>query len=206
MKHATARLFLMAVLACPFPLQAQLIFDSGAPSTSAFGAPSDVGAVTNQYSVADQFVLSGVTTTVTRIQWWGVYGSNLAYGDDFSIFFIPDDSGVPAQNSSTMAIFTGVVSRTDSGLNSGNGNDIYSYSVDITPQEIPSNQAYWVNIVNHSPDVSHSWGWIETGSNGVGRQALGPLFIWADSIERFATFAFKVTYTSPVMFLDNFEQ
>jgi hypothetical protein len=187
------------------PVNADVIFDNGGPDPSRFGSPSDQGATSHPRLSADDFALSDNSNIIGGIHWWGVFGANVPYTDDFRIFFIPGDGGIPAQDVSIEAVFQGEVTRTDSGMNDGVGNDIYAYSVSIEPQVIPAGQPYWLNIVNHSPTSVTSWGWSGNANIGNYVQALPPGFIWAEGFQGGGELAFNLTYTSPLVFRDGFE-
>jgi hypothetical protein len=80
--------------------------------------------------------------------------------DNFTIEFYADSSGTPGTSIGSFAVGN-LVSRSDTGLNTGGGADTYEYVADLgVGVSLSSATNYWISIVNDTTsDTDDSWYW-----------------------------------------------
>ena len=113
--------------------------------------------------LADDFTLQAGASTITDIHWWGVYasGNTPTEPDNFTVLIFEDINGPPA-NSLVFVSFVGDVGRVDTGIDLiVSLQDVYAYSVDISPLSLAANTTYWLSISNPTPtDTDDNWYWM----------------------------------------------
>ena len=160
--------------------QAAVVHDNGPPTV--FSSESDLDGVSR---AADHFTLAS-SATISNITWSGVYFSSNTptEPDDFTIRFYHDNAGLPDNSGLIGSAYTpgNAVNRVDSGNNGAGGQDIFNYSVDITPLMLSAG-TYWLSIINDTTaDTDDNWTWSfsSTPSTGGGSSAaqVGSLSTW----------------------------
>lgn len=130
-----------------------ILFDNNAGGSSgvnqSFGSDVDSG-----FMQADD-VMFASATTVTGIQWTGVYlgsAQTAPETDLFTISIFADASGAP-NGSSILASFNvgNAVNRQDSGVDLFGVTNIYDYSADIG-FSFNAGTNYWISIVTDTSD------------------------------------------------------
>ena len=165
---------------------ADLIFDQSIDLAESSGLISDFE---HGGQTADDFVLQRGESTVTDIHWWGVYGS--IFGpetfDMFTIRIFGDVGGAPGINP-VFDSFVGDIGRLDTGVDQGgpDGNDVFAYSVNISPLPLSANTTYWLSIVNDTGIFSNAlWFW-PTGDFGNATERFGDGQAWDPAFGRLA--------------------
>src|SRR4030095_792418 len=159
MKKASC-LLIALFLAWGTAANAAVIFSNGGIGNNGFISDSSFnnGQTLGQFS-ADDFVLNPNANVITDIHWTGLYAlTNTPQAvDNFTIQFFADVAGAPAITPSlTLAI--GNPGRTDTGVNTSFGSDIFAYSVDVAPITLAPNTKFWISIFNDtSVDTDDNW-------------------------------------------------
>jgi hypothetical protein len=142
------------------PAEAAVIFDGGAPDQYA----TFYGDTTYDFSeVAESFVLSGGSNTITDVHWWGACSTPSNEGvecpaGDFTLAVYDDASGSPG---TVVATFSVDGAQTSTGNLIGGIYPEYSYSADIAALTLDAGATYWLGISDAtSADVI--WGWETT--------------------------------------------
>jgi hypothetical protein len=134
------------------PARAAVIYDNGAVTNAAL--TSDTGG----FIRADDFILAPGASTITGVNWTGIYGSAIPHvDDDFTIqFFNTQSAGTLEEpqdaNLAIATIFVANPNRTESG-------GIFSYSAAVSSLALLPNTRYWLSIFNDSSDEQTGWLW-----------------------------------------------
>jgi hypothetical protein len=117
---------------------------------------------------ADDFSLGGADT-VRSVQWRGLYvlTDSPQAVDVFTINFYSDSSG-PDSLLQSFAVGNAVM-RTDTGVDSSNGKDIYEYTADLlTGIALTGSTTYWISIFNDTTtDTNDDWHWLALGNVSI---------------------------------------
>jgi len=143
---------------------AAVIFNNGPLGNNGFISdtsffPNSAGG-TGQFS-ADDFTLAPGANVITDIHWNGLYfqGNTPLATDNFTIQFFANVAGAP-DTTPLLSLPIGNAARTDTGINSSTGNDIFAYSVDVAPITLAANTVFWLSIVNDTTaDTNDNWFW-----------------------------------------------
>jgi len=159
-----------------------IIFDNGSFLTDAGGdyvSDVDFGATGVQF--ADDFIL-GVPSFVTGVIWWGVYFPGGTPGtDDFTIEIYDNVGGFPALLP-LVAFSIGTANRTDTGVDQGDGDDIYTFHADIAATLLAAG-TYWLSIYNDTTlDGDDNWYWSRSSLTGNDRHRFGLSGPWDDDL------------------------
>ncbi len=145
--------------------------------------PSDAGYGSTGRQIADDFVVDAAGFTITNIEWWGGYATNVPIPDSFTIHLF---ANVPVENQiwtnapaytpyPPTVLSLGTVTRTpDLDPNpphlqrvatAGNMN-VFHYSVPVTPVMLNAGR-YWLSIFNNTPNgpndnPNNDWYWATT--------------------------------------------
>jgi hypothetical protein len=189
---------LLSVLVTVSRLDATTVYDNGGPKTSGTASASDFDAGTTGNQLACDFILTAGGTTVSQVNWWGIYSAanTPPAQDDFIVRIFADAGGVPAANPLNHYPVANAVNRTDSGLNFGS-RDIYAFSAYIPATTLPAGTTFWLSVVNDTTaDTDDNWAWVNTfsitGNPNAGRFNDGEAWLASSS-----DFAFNLTDAVP---------
>jgi hypothetical protein len=141
---------------------ADVIFDNGVPDRlDAYFADS----VWYQ-EVSDDFAVVDGANVLTGVQWWGIYFSNTAVLDAFTIRIFEDNGNSPALT--PLYEFTGLNGgRTLTGDLILGTYTIYAYSANIAPTTLAPDTRYWLAILNNTTSSPYdSWAWTTAAQAG----------------------------------------
>lgn len=153
---------------------AAVIYDNGAPDTSAAGIASDpISGIV----VADDFVLNSGANVITDLHWWGYwvdYNSEPPVGpmpttNNFTItIYAPPFPGLPPEDQlpgdQAYSCNIGDVDATKTEMTAADGMTIYSYYyVFTTPLTLEAGWPYWLSIENDSDMEEIGWYWASAG-------------------------------------------
>jgi hypothetical protein len=144
------------VLACGTPANAAVIFSNGGIGNNGFISDTDFP----QFS-ADDFSLTPGANAITGVQWTGLYfpGNTPTQPDNFTLQIYADVGGSPAV-SPLVSVVLGNPGRTDTGLNTSFGYDIFTYSASVAPISLAPGTPFWLSIFNNtSADSDDNWFW-----------------------------------------------
>ena len=215
-------LFLISLLAINPVIGNSEVAFSQSPVDHAYSRVSDWS---NDNQKSDDFTLLQGPITITKISWWGSYGTNPDPStDDFVFKFFEEDaenSGYPAiwcfdngtryARSAAANDFTRIATTmVSNATGSHDGGVVYAYSAVLDrPIKLEANKRYWLAITNATPFSSgvvqpnSKWGWMESG---VGNQwyRMGHCPMCADdwSVSNTKNFAFTLE-TFPIVGLNN---
>jgi hypothetical protein len=156
---------------------------------------SDFGISLQQ---ADSFELTSGATTITGIQWSGIYVLNLVPAeDDFTIRIFEDDGGLPSIDA-IYELNVGEISGVDTGINDSIGHDVYEFSVAIAPISLTAGTTYWLSIVNDTcvSGVFGCWGWFASDSGSQASRSSDDTY-WSESAQ--VDLAFRLTSAMSAM-------
>lgn len=152
----TAICFLVFV---PHSLMGQAVFNNQISPDTAYW--SDDTSIFQE--VLDNFSLSG-PTTITGVEFSGVYGNSVSANDNFAIDFYMDNGGLPAFTPFVTTQLTNV-QRTATGITIVGGFDLYTYVADVGPVTLNANNPMWIRIYNDTNGEFWNWGALSTGNN-----------------------------------------
>lgn len=133
---------------------ATVIFDQTVDLTVVSGSISDFNSGNEGQQRAEDFRLNAGASTITDVNWWGVYATDTPGTDNFTIRIFADVSGAP-EIDPLNEFAVGAVNRVDTGVDF-----VFAYSVDIAPLTLAANTTYWLSIVNDTTVVDiDDWGW-----------------------------------------------
>jgi len=137
--------------------RASIIFDNVAVPVNTFSS-SDATTLVR----AEDFILAPGASTVTGVQWTGIYaGAMLHADDDFTIQFLANLPGTPDEpdlvSNAIVSIAVANPNRTGAGL--------FSYSATIAPLALTPGVKYWVSIFNNASDETGTPVWAWGGTN-----------------------------------------
>jgi len=161
------RLLIMVVLVWGTAAHAAVIFSNGGIGNNGFISDTDFPP-NGQFS-ADDFILATGANTITGIQWTGSYfpGNTPQAADVFTIQIYADVAGAPAAGAPLLTLPIGNPGRTDTGVNTLAGDDIFAYSVNVAPIVVAAGTRFWLSIFNNtSVDTNDNWFW--TIQDGAG--------------------------------------
>jgi hypothetical protein len=135
---------------------AAVIFNNGGPSDGA----SYVVSNENSNIAADDFVLAPGEDVIRDIHWWGAYGDNSVFADDFTVRVYADDNGLPAGLVAERASVDPLRSMTDL-ITTGEDLVIYAYDLILgVPIDLNPETTYWLSIFNSGAGQGESWRWV----------------------------------------------
>ena len=150
------RLLFVLVLTYGTAANAAVIFSNGGIGSNSFVSDPDFPLF-----AADDFTLASGASTITDIQWTGLYfSSNTPQAvDDFTIQIYADIAGAPDAGAPLHSLLIGNPGRTDTGVDA-TGSDIYFYSVSVAPIVLVPGTTYWLSISNDTTgDADDNWFW-----------------------------------------------
>jgi len=132
---------------------------------------------------------SSASSTITAINWWGVYFAGLTASDSFTIRLFDFSGGVPAIDP---FFNTTGQTRIDTGQTNGFGLEVFSYSVSLTnPVTVDADQLYLLSILDNT---NNNWRWqLDGAGSHLFRNADGTSWTLAGNIP--ASLAFELIGT-----------
>ena len=177
-----AKVLIAVMLAWATAATAAVIYSNGPIASN--GRVSDTDFPPSGQVVADDFTLAAGANVITDVHWTGLYFQNLPTDntptepDNFTIQFFADDGGSPAAVP-FLSLAIGNPGRTDTGINTSSGSDLFAYSVDVAPIPLAANTVYWLSIFNNtSADTDDNWFWGMNDQAGNSRDRVLPAGPW----------------------------
>lgn len=161
---------------------ATVVYDNGGADGSRGWWSDFDGALQPFQQMADQFVLSAGSNTITGVNWSGsYYASNTpTAADNFVIRIFGDSGGVPDINPIYSFNIGNAVTRADSGIDDATWSiDIYNYSAAITSTTLTAGTTYWLSVVNDTSGATDDWLWENSNSVGSNAFRLGDGNSWS---------------------------
>jgi hypothetical protein len=155
MKRA-ANVLIALVLAWGTAASAAVIFNNGGIGNNGFVSDTDFPGFS-----ADDFILAPGANVITSVQWTGLYAfsDTPTQPDNFTIQFFANVAGAPAITP-FLSLAIGNPGRTDTGLDTSFGSDIFAYSADVAPTALTPGTTFWMSIFNNtSADTDDDWFW-----------------------------------------------
>jgi hypothetical protein len=191
MKNA-AKILIVLVFAWGSGANAAVIFSNGGIGNNGFISDTDFPGF-----AADDFTLASGASVITGVQWTGLYAfsNSPTQPDNFTIQFFVDVAGAPAA-SPFLSLPIGNSGRTDTGMDTSFGSDIFGYSVNLAPIVLAPNTEFWLSIFNDTAtDADDNWFW------GM-QDAVGNSFIRTTAADPWAAISnrhdFTLTGPTPV--------
>ena len=155
----------------PLPGKADImIYDGGSPDQrAAYTADSNYAFTT----VAETFVLSVGSSTVTGAQWWGACANKSSPGGgacpagNFTIGFYTDNSGVPGTLVKSYTVGNADQTATGNFIANETSLSEYVYTANFGPLSLTPGTTYFLTVEDSTPGSALSWGMEtanETGS------------------------------------------
>lgn len=159
---------------------APIIFDNGSPNQD-----TAIGSELFKQQTAENFSLVTGSTTVTGVNWWGVYGNAATPppADDFIVAFFNDAAGQP-EPTPFLGFHLGDVGRTATGqsLSGFPQFEIFAYSASISPTAFLPGVTYWVALLNDTTaDLDDDWFWATSSFLGIHAFRQGATVVWSVS-------------------------
>jgi PEP-CTERM motif len=158
---------------------AAVIFSNGGIGNNGFISDTDFPPA-GQFS-ADDFTLTAGANVITDVHWTGLYAfSNTpTQPDNFTIQFFANAAGAPAVTP-FLSLSVGNPGRTDTGVNTSFGADIFAYSVNVAPITLAPNTTFWLSIFNNTAaDTNDDWFWGMQDAVGNSFTRTDPALAWS---------------------------
>lgn len=149
----------------------RLIFNQGTFGDTAYLSESEHSVFFDtENQMGDDFRLTGRTSAVTHVTWWGAYANNTPVEDNFLLTVYRDNgAGMPESGGYWEQGAGDQVNRTaTSGVVEPGVLDltIYEYSCNVEDWDFETDTIYYLSIVNDT--ASGTWMWCANGSSSQG--------------------------------------
>ena len=153
MRNVAKILIAVSLMAWGTAASAAVIFSNGGIGNNGFVSDTDFPP-SGGFS-ADDFSLTAGANVITGIQWTGVYAfSNTPQAaDNFTIQFFTSVAGAPVV-APFLSLAVGNVPRIDTGVNTGFGADIFSYTASVAPIVLAPGTTFWMSARRSSETQS----------------------------------------------------
>lgn len=141
--------------------RAAVIFDNGVPDISQSALFSDFDR--NQ-QIADNFFLLPGATTLTSVEFWGVYafGNSPQPVDEFAIRIFQENAVDPFEEFQ-VSVIRNVTTEDFQFAGGGPFVDVYRYIADIPETILSDSVTLWLSIINDTTiDTNDGWAWINS--------------------------------------------